>query len=259
MYNINSPITPNNNMGGLQGPPNYYFPGNGNMIGIGTYGYNTPVMNNGGYYTNNYNTMFNPYLMDQQRKAEEARALERARQNSDMMKKISRKVNHSLGNEISEEILKNLYDPVELRTSESDLIMQTTFRLIELDNYNLQNPFVYQNPLYSAMGRVQEKNIEKLNPEMDLHDFLEIGGELVSNAIKDEAMRRRKDAQALYNRSDYQKLIEARSGGSITFNRSLNPDANIDDMEISLPEHLKNEYTRRKALFMEKIINRGGV
>ena len=177
-----------------------------------------------------------------------------------MMKMISRKVNHSLGNVISDERLKNLYDPQILRTSESDLIMQTSFRLIEIDQYNLQYPFVYQDPLYVAMGRVQEKNMSKIDPSIDLYEFLNNGGEMISNIIKEEVIGdASKKVQALYNKKDYQKLIQERTNGGISFSNTFNPNANIDDMEISLPQHMKNEYARRKAEFMEKIINRAGV
>ena len=253
--------------GGIQYPPPNFVQCNGNMINIASQGYNNPMMysnnpmgyNNipmGGYYSNNY-TIYNPYLIEEQRKLEEAKRKELMRQNSDMMKSISKKVNHSLGNEISEETLKELYDPIELRTTERDIAIQNTYRLMQIDQYNMQMNISYQNPMYIAMGRVQEQNQQKLDPEMGLYDFLSVAGELISDSIKDEAMRKRKDITNLYNRSDYQKLIDLRSKG-MEFSGTFNPNANIDDMEITLPERLKNEYQRRKELFMEKIINRGG-
>lgn len=258
MYNINSPITPNNGyQGGFYNPPNSYLQGNGNMIGIGMQGYN-PYMNNGGYYTQNF-MPYNPYLAEQQRRAEEARRLNELRAGADIKKLISRKINHALNNEISEQTLNKIYDPVELRVSEEDLILQNNIRLIQIDKINQQHPFVYQNPLYYAMGRVQEMNEQKLDPNASLYDFLSVGGQLISDGMKEEVMRDR-TVNNLYNRSEYQKLIDLRSKGNM-FGKTFAPNASIDDMEISLPEHLKNEYQRRKELFMEKIINRnsGGI
>ena len=251
MYNVNTPVNipVNYYQGGVQSPPSF-LPQNGNMMGIGSYGYN------GGYYNNSY-TLYNPYLLEEQRKAEEARRKEQLRQKSDTMKMISKKVNKSLGYEISDEELKNLYDPMEFRTSERDLEIQNSYRLMQIDQYNMGMGITYSNPMYYAMGRVQEINQQKLDPGMDLNQFLEISGELISDSMKQEVLRKRKEVNNLYNRSDYQKLINLRSGNG--FPGTFKPNANIDDMEIQLPEHLKNNYQKRKEQFLNAIINRGGV
>lgn len=250
MYNINTPVMPVNYYGGgVQSPPPYSFQNNGNMIGFGNQGYN------GGYYNNNY-TIYNPYLLEERRKAEEAQRREQLRLKTDTMKNISRKVNKALGQEISDEDLKNIYDPVEFKTSERDLEIQNTYRLMAIDQYNVSMNITYNNPLYYAMGRVQEINQQKLDPGMDLEQFLEISGELISDSIKREVLNKRREVNNLYNRSDYQKLIDLRSGNN--FPGTFNPNANIDDMEIQLPEHLKNTYQKRKEQFLEALINRGG-
>lgn len=261
MYNINGP-NPQINMnyygGGVQSPPSNYYPYGGNILGIGSNGYNQQQYGyNGGYYNNSY-TLFNPYLIEEQRKREEAQRKEMLRQRSDSMKVISRKVNKALGNEVTEKFLNEIYDPVEFKTSKEDLEIQNTYRLMNIDQYNMSMGITYQNPLYYAMGRVQEKHQERLNPNMDLAEFLEISGELISDSIKQEVLMKRKDINNLYNRSDYQKLIDLRSGNS-SFPGTFKPNANIDDMEISLPEHLKNNYQKRKEMFLEALINRGGL
>ncbi len=264
MININTvPVSPMQGSTNYQTQLNNYQPNN--MINFGSgynqpYGYQQPYgyngYNNGGYYNNNY-TIYNPYLIAEQQKAAEAQRKERLRQRTDMMKRLSRNVNKALGYDISDDELHDLYDPSEFRTSERDLEIQNTFRLMQIDQYNTNMNFVYTNPLYTAMGRVQENIQKKLDPEMDLNEFLEISGELISDNIKNEVLMKRREINNLYNRSDYQKLIDLRSGGS-NFPGTFKPNANIDDMEIQLPEHLKNNYKKRKEKFIEAIINRGG-
>lgn len=257
MFNYNSPVVQNNNLGGIQNPPSTYFANNGNMIGIGNVGYGNTYPITGGYYNNNY-TIYNPYLIEQQKRAQEAQRMEFMRQSADTMKMVSRKVNKALGNEITDERLRELYDPEELRTTPEELDIQNNNRLRYVDQFNNYQSYEYQNPLYTAMGRVQEENQKKLPVDMGLYEFLSVGGEMIFDQIKKDALNQRKAVNELYNRNDYKQLIEARSKSN-NFAPTFNPNASTDDMSISLPEHLKNEYQRRKELFMEAIINRGGV
>lgn len=253
MYNINSPIMPvnTNYQGGVQYTPPYSSFPNGNMIGFGTQGYN----NMGGYYSQNYN-IYNPYLMEERRKAEEAQRKEQARQRSDMMKTLSRKVNKALGDEISESALKDLYDPEELKTSEEDREIRDMHRIMQISLMQEQmGP--QPDPLVTAMAMHQEKQQQKLNPDMTLSEFLSEAGGWMMDAIKEEALAKRREVNNLYNSNDYRRLIDSRSNG-MHFGGTLNPNASIDDMEISLPQHLKNEYQLRKEKFIASIINRGG-
>ena len=250
MYNINAPVGQNNYCGGIQYPPQSFVPTNGNMLSISGQGYN------GGYYTNNY-TAYNPYLLQQQREREEAQRLQNLRTQSDMMKRMSKRVNKACGTEISDERLKELYDPMEIRTSKEDLELMNIIRLSQIDAYNTANNLSYQDPYYLSMTKIQEEQQKKFRPDMDLKEFFEEAGGILLDSIKEEAMNDRNRVDRLYNKSEYQKLIDSRSSGG-TGIRSLLPDINIDDMEIQLPQHLKNEYQERKRLFMEKLINRGG-
>ena len=249
MYNVNAPMTIPVNYygGGVQSPPPNNLQRGSNVIGIGNIGYN------GAYYGGNY-TLYNPYLLEERRKAEEAQRKEQLRLRTDTMKNISKKVNKSLGNEMSDEDLKEIYDPVEFKTTQKDLDIQNSYRLMQINSYNVSMNICYNNPMYYAMGRQQVINQQKLDPDMDLNRFFEISGELISDSIKEEVLRERKNINNLYNRSEYQKLIDLRSGNG--FAGTFRPNASIDDMEIQLPEHLKNEYQRRKEKFLEAIINR---
>lgn len=255
MQNFNFPVNNmvNGNQGGYNNPPYYSQPYNGNNQ-MASYGYN-PM---GGYYNNNY-TLYNPYLLEEQRKAEEAQRRNQLRQNSNIMKTLSRKVHHALGQEISDEMLDKIYDPVELhQPTKDELKIEKMERLIQMNEYRIQTGLMFVNPMYVAMGKVQEYHQKRLNPDMDLYEFLSIGGEIISENMRNEAIMKSKRIDNLYNRSDYQKLIDLRSRQTNNFSNTFNPNANIDDMTISLPEKLKTEYQRRKELFLERIIN-GGV
>jgi hypothetical protein len=246
MFNYNSPIV--NNMMGYGGMYNGYIPPQpiGNMINIGGQGYN------GGYYNGIYNNYFNPYLAMQQEELRKAQEREMLRQQSEIMKSISRNVNTALGRDVDDEYLSQ-YDPIEYDNEkvQNDMLYD---RLVNLDrtattfNPRLANFVEYNNKMFDAAKERFPDNTGVIN-------FFSQAGELYAEAMMREWKEKQKDLTQLYNSDKYKQLINLHSkGGSLG---NLNRNIDVNDMEITLPNHLQNEYTARKAAFLDAILRKG--
>lgn len=230
----------------------------GNILNIGSQGYN------GGYYNNMYNNYYNPYLAMKQQQQAEAMFKEQQRQQSDIMKKISRAVNKSSGYDISEESLNSLYDykePEQYKVdTESVEYMQSYVTNLHLNGYQYTpQEIAYVNHFNSQY----DKSKQQYPDDISMYDFHIKMSENYVDMLLEKEKEKQKDVSKLYNNDDYRKLLNMNSNNNTYFNSIFNGGNNnqnnvsIDDMEISLPNHLANEYQSRRKQFLDAILNKG--
>lgn len=268
-FNYNSP-TVNNVMGGTYSvPPNPI----GSTL-VGGYGYNpmmqqNPMMSNGmmGGYYGGYNLTMNPYIYQQQLKAQEAAMKEQQRLQCDLMKRLSTVVHKGLGDidkfENFEDHLKQ-YDPISI-DNEAYKEEMLYNKLSKLQPVQTNYAFIMH------CNRVHEMNQKRFPNDMGLADFLDNAGELYLEALESKARERNRDGKLQYNTEQYKKILEAHRSSSSYFNSLLaggmsSTKINIDDMEIQLPSnpnerpsivvntpsHMQ-EYAARKQAFLNEI------
>ena len=220
-------------------------------------------MMNGGYYSGYYN-YYNPQeikrQMEEQRKAEEARI-----QNEISIQKMKAKIYNTLnGLETDEEYIEKLYNPntyVEINKDIRDY--EEILRLSEIAND--PNRRVGPNMTYiSNMARISEEIRSKHPIDQSFTDFMNTAGDLYREALINENIRElRKNIANTYDRDAYNQLTNMHRQSSFA---SLRQNVSLDDLSISLPDHLKrsNEYQERKSQFINFITqndirNRGGL
>lgn len=266
MFNTNSPII-NNMQQGMQfgTQPNYgCVPPNpiGNIVNIGNVGYYANT--NTGYYSGNYNARYiNPYIYRQQQEAMIAQQHEAVRNQSDMFKNISRTVHKALGNDVSDEFLNKKYDPVfeqQQRMDEDEYAYNTLMNMQMNGNEIIGNPYINQQIINTNAYCDQYK--QNFPDSMSVSEFHARGYELILDAINDERRSQEKNLGQLYNRDEYNKLINMHSKSSKYFNsimrinemNSMN-NGTIDDINVTLPNKLATQAMERKSAFMEAILN----
>lgn len=245
MYNMNSPVINNMLTGGGFIPPNPI----GNIVNMGGMGYNMnpQQMNMGGYYNNSY-TFANPYLIAKQQEMYEAQMREAQRQQADMMKTLVSKVNRALGQETSEELLK-MYDPVYVKQDDEELM---TYKLLDVNNNGLNyNPRIVAS--IEAHNKIYDKHKEQFPDEMGIMEFHDKAGVLCREMLLQQAEDKQRDLSQLYSREEYRKLLSKYKGTTYIdsiYNGKMPGPIGIDDMEISLPERIKNVYAERRQKFL---------
>lgn len=219
-------------------------------------------------YYGGYNYLMNPYLMQQQQKAAEAAYKEQLRQESDIMKTVSRIVHRSIGDMDQYEDFDNFltqYDPVEVQQEDRE----EEFKYNKLANLipNHSGDYYIQN-----CARVSEKYKQDYPDSMGLFDFLNNAGTLYLNAVIEQTNALNRNAKLQYDTDNYKRILESHRSSSSYFNSLLTggiPSSTItvDDMEIELPSspgdsarivvncpsHLK-EYAARKQAFLDNIM-----
>lgn len=265
--NNNSPIV--NNMMGNGIYPNGYIPSNpiGNIVGIGTNGYNNMggMMNMGGYYNNRYNNYYNPYLAQQQRQMQEAQMREQMRAQTDILKSISRSVNKALGATMDMDKHLEQYNPenfYNLNQGMGYTYNQDEDQLIHQKLMNVHCNGVQGN--LASMRLIQANNIlydqekQKRPDEMSLNDFNRSAGEMIRDIEMEEMKNRQRNLTGLYNSNQYNQLVKMNGQANSYFNSmfqgtAMQKDMNIDDMEVKLPTHLVQTYQERKKAFFDTI------
>lgn len=264
--NNNSPIV--NNMMGNGIYPNGYIPSNpiGNIVGIGTNGYNNiGMMNMGGYYNNQYNNYYNPYLAQQQRQIQEAQMREQMRAQTDVLKTISRSVNNALGAEIDMNKHLEQYNPekfynlqqqglYEYQQDEDQLIHQ---KLMNVHCNGFEGNIVNLK-LIEANNILYEQEKQKRPDNISLNDFNRSLGETLNEIQLQEMKNRQRNLSSLYNSNQYNQLVKMNGQANSYFNSmfqgtAMQRDMNIDDMEVKLPTHLVQSYQERKKAFFDTI------
>jgi hypothetical protein len=258
MFNTNSPIINNMN----QGQPAYGCPPPnpiGNIVNIGNVGYygNT----NTGYYSGNYNNRFNPYIYRQQQEAMIAQQREDTRNQADMFKGISRVVHKAIGDEVSEDYLNKKYDPVyeqQEKMDEDEYAYNTLMNMQMQGREIIGNPYAIQQIINSNAYCDEQKR--RFPDDISVAEFHGRAYELVLDAYMDKKREEERNLGQLYNKNEYNKLINMHSKSSQYFNSIMKMNGNtnlnstIDDMTVSIPNHLASEATRRRAAFLASIL-----
>lgn len=242
-FNLQSPIM--NNMFGTV--PNY---GTVPQIGnIGGFGYNM-----GGYYNNMYN-YYNPYEIRRQQELMEAQMKEQRRQYVDLQKMMIRCCNTYFGDKTDDQLI-DLYfnqqvNPQKIRDVEEYNHLASIEANLGNNLYINYNNINYINKCAEISEKIQQRD----PMDESLYDYLSKAGELYVKALENDNKQKTNDLTQLYHKGNVQRLLNMHNNSK--FN-AFNKDFNIDDMEVSLPEHLKggSEYQRRKQQFLNAILNK---
>ena len=251
MFNNNFPPINNmpNQMYSIQPNPM------GNILNIGQQGYN------GGYYNNIYNNYYNPYLALKQKEIAEAQMKEELRKQSDIMKKISRCVNKAVGVDISDEQLDKLYNYQPIQPDkidyESPEYMQAYVANLHVNGMKYLPQDVQFVQYFNSM---YERSRQEVLNDISMYEFNNKMTEQYVQMLLDREKEKQKDISKLYNNNDYRKLLNMNKKSSNYFNsifngNNMNNNVSIDDMEITLPNHLANEYQTRRKQFLDAILN----
>ena len=265
--NNNSPIV--NNMMGNGIYPGGYIPSNpiGNIVGIGTNGYNNMGMSNmGGYYNNQYNNYYNPYLAQQQRQLQEAQMREQMRSQTDVLKTLSRSVNKALGADIDMEKHLEQYNPenyYRLQQNPNGFYQQDEDEMIHNKLMNVHCNGVEGNimnvRLIQANNILYDQEKEKRPDSLGIIEYNEKAGELCREIQMQQQRDMQRNLSGLYNSNQYNQLVKMSGHANSYFNSmfqgtAMQRDMNIDDMEVKLPTHLAKSYNDRKKAFFDAIM-----
>lgn len=228
----------------------------GNILNIGQQGYN------GGYYNNTYNNYYNPYLAIKNHELMQTQLREEQRVQSSMMMMISKAVNKAAGQEMPNERLEELYgykDPERYVPKPDSMEYEQNLIVgmyLNESNYLPQDiQYInYFNSMYDTAKQECPDNIS-------MYDYNQKMSEKYVKMLVDIDKEKQKDVSKLYNNKDYNKLLDMNSNGSSYFNSIFNgangnSNVSIDDMEVTLPAHLSNEYQSRRKQFLDAILNK---
>lgn len=214
----------------------------GNIASItGAAGYN------GGYYNGIYNNYYNPYLAAKQEELRKAQEKEQRRQQSSIMKKLSRMAHKVDNSEISEERLNELYDYKPI-----DEMSKADREWLEMQRLAAQEPIEF-NGYRKAYYDVYQKNNKVVNPDMNLEEFLQNGFDILMGILERDQEEKQKDLSKIYDKENYSRMIN----GNQYSNNLFKKEVSIDDMSVfpHLSTKAKEEYAERKARFMAAIMN----
>jgi hypothetical protein len=224
------------------------------------------LLNNGynnNTYTGYYNQRFvNPYTLQQQQERYQNQFKNQYEQDYNNMKSLIKNLRKFDGMTEDEE--------VEFDKTFHDRYSYETYQRKEQERAKIREDLYYDDntvsyPAPPSYGYVNAMNIILSNLERNkkyndtrLIDYMknnyaqektrEISDEIISSRFNDQSQ-----IQGIYNRSQYNDLINMHSNSR--FYNELNRGPNVDDLTVSLPSHFSEERARRKARFMEKILN----
>lgn len=231
---------------------NYYGAGPfGAVPNIGSVGYNM-----GGYYTNNYNNI-NPYYQRQLEQERYEQQQKHQKEQQQIRKSLLKRSTNVNGVKLKQIPYDNNDEEEMMKVHEEHQDIQKYNHLSSLlrgreKGYKSKRRTELQN----HMGKCTGESYKFIDEDTDLFEFMENGYKITLDIIEQEERSRQKDLTKLYNQNAYQQLLGVHES-SYTYN-SLSPTPiNIDDMEVTLPESIKNdEYYRRKKQFLDNILNK---
>lgn len=207
-------------------------------VPIGGYGYN-----NTGYY-NGYPT-YDPLEIRRIQEEEFKRQQEIRKGEINAIKKMIEINAHFYGYEPDKESLDKVFSNERFADIQRDAINREQM-------YNLQQSFNMQ--VEAKRKQEEEFKNKKYNTEtkdMSLLEFFETQGrDDYIRALENKMYHQnRQIVGQLYNHPGYDELLRIHNA-----NKFFNPNVTIDDMEISLPEHLRNNVSIRKQQFLDAIM-----
>lgn len=231
-------------------PYNYGMPPNpiGNIMNLGNQGYM------GNYYNPNpFQGYYNPYLVQQQMRQQEIMKQEQERKQRELVKNTFRIVYKARGYNLTEEEIEErlkIYDPIQERVESPYMKAYGEFdRFRQIEEYNRQISNVPQNYVHRDDG---------IPDDISMYDFLKISGKLLQDEYYEELRRKNRNVSNLYNKDQYSQLLGLGNRNnnyfSSVFNNGNNNPVNIDDMEITLPSQINDEYHQRKRAFLDALM-----
>lgn len=222
----------------------------GNIMNLGQQGYM------GNYYNPNpFQGYYNPYLVQQQINQQEIMRKEQERKQYDIIKNTFRVVYKARGYNLTEEEIEErlkVYDPIEQSIETPYMKAYGEFeRFKNIEEYNHQlPPSIPQNYTHRDDG---------IPDDISMYEFLKISGKLLQDEYYEELRRNNRNVSLLYNRDQYNKLLGVGNDRnnnyfSSVFGNGNNNPVNIDDMEITLPSQINDEYHQRKRAFLDALV-----
>lgn len=258
----------------------YYFGGYG--YNNQNYGYNPYQYYGGGYYYNYYNEL----AERRRREQEEIQRRELFKQQQKIWERCVRINCNYLGieydqneciytaeYEVEEEYVPNMHIQIgsDIRKPNKRNNQQVVSEPKTENYYDYMIRLNKENQFHSHLERLlqtqqysKQRQIEQLQQEEEYRQnykytkkdetlfeyFRGTGRERYIQFMEEEARAKNRNLGRLYDSPGYTQLL-----GIHDNKQTITPDFNIDDIEITLPEHLKNSYTERKKQFMDAIIN----
>lgn len=141
---------------------------------------------------------------------------------------------------------ESLYDHI-VRINNEEYQRSNLLRIL-----NMQEEQKIQKSNQIQLEEEIRRNYKYDGKDESLFDYFRgTGRERYIQFINEQAYHQSKNLGRLYNSPGYSELLGIHNGNP----QAISPDYNIDDIEITLPEHLKNSYTERRKQFMDSIIN----
>lgn len=107
-----------------------------------------------------------------------------------------------------------------------------------------------------AREEFSRKQKERLPDTTTFAQFLKVGGQLYAEALYDEYIHTaRRNMTNSYSQSKFNTFVNNGINQGY-FGNMYRPATDISDITITLPDHLKNNYDRRRDKFIEAIINK---
>lgn len=245
---------------------------NNNIVSIGGLGYNNtpqyynpsnnPYMNNPQYNTY-YNNMgyYNPYLERMKMEQYQIQLRNQMIEQADIYKRLCKLANRDKSPE-ELEILLSQYDIpdnsnyLEVRQEQLEYEKHCKFTMMNLypEYYTPDYNQGYINAINMEIARVREKYPD----DMSLGEWLERSGELITENMIRESQRRVSNLNNLYDSNRYRSLVDSYSHpGQSYFDSLFKQPTTIDDMEVKLPYHMRDEFVKKRQDFMESILKGG--
>lgn len=230
----------------------------------GTVYQSVPTIGNiGGYsyspyqYAGYYNQYFNPYYIRQQQEAQKRMAAQQAKEQMDIWASLMTASNNCLGYEEvpKEEMIQQMQERVLLHHQmEQDQEFVNHVNKISLASY--QHEIEVQSMREETKKKQQELEQARANeePKSFMQWLHEDAQERYMESQYELMYKQQRNTANLYNSNSYNQLLGTHDS---VFN-SLNQNVTIDDMEIqvSLPERLRQERDIRRQKFAESIKRR---
>lgn len=108
-----------------------------------------------------------------------------------------------------------------------------------------------------AREEFSRRQKERLPDTTTFAQFLKVGGQIYAEALYDEYIQTcRRNMTNSYNQSKFSSFVNNGGINQGYFGNIFRPATDISDITITLPDHLKNNYDKRRDKFIEAIINK---
>lgn len=146
-----------------------------------------------------------------------------------------------------------VYTPEQQRVNNNQMYINQIAMISERNNQIAKYNKMMADKAREEFSRKQK---ERLPDTTTFAQFLKVGGQLYAEALYDEYIHTsRKNMTNSYNQSAFSNFVNNGINQGY-FGNMYRPATDISDITITLPDHLKNNYDRRRDKFIEAIINK---